>query len=206
MKSNFEDDLKKEQYLGNYLDTIYSEVLKDFKIERKNDSSSQNQGIDLVISNDEVEFNVDEKAQLDYLNLDLPTFAFEISYIKDNRQKLGWLFDKTKKTNKYFLITGIFLNDKNDIKKGFKSCKIISVDRTKLIFFLKSRGLNFERVSEINQSIRNGIEYNKIPITELDSRLEGNIYYSKNNKAEMPINLVLYLDFLLKSKIAKKVH
>ena len=206
MKSNFEDDLKKEQYLGNYLDTIYSEVLKDFKIERKNDSSSQNQGIDLVISNDEVELNVDEKAQLDYLNLDLPTFAFEISYIKDNRQKLGWLFDKTKITNKYFLITGIFLNDENDIKKGFKSCKIISVDRAKLIIFLKSRGLSFERVSEINQSIRNGREYNKIPLTELDSRLEGNMYYSKNNKAEMPINLVLYLDFLLKSKIAKKVH
>lgn len=206
MKSNFEDDLKKEQYLGNYLDTIYSEVLKDFKIERKNDSSSQNQGIDLVISNDEVEFNVDEKAQLDYLNLDLPTFAFEISYIKDNRQKLGWLFDKTKKTNKYFLITGIFLNDKNDIKKGFKSCKIISVDRTKLIFFLKSRGLNFTRISEINQSIRNGKEDNKIPIAELNSRIEGNMYFSKSNKAEMPINLVLYLDFLLKSKIAKKVY
>ncbi|MCO6163964.1 hypothetical protein [Flavobacterium sp. NRK F7] len=206
MKSNFEDDLKKEQYLGEYLDTIYSDVFKDFKIERKLDSISQNNGIDLIISKDELKFNIDEKAQLDYLNLDLPTFAFEISYIKDNLQKLGWLYDKSKITDKYFLITGIFLNDEHDIKKGFKSCKIISVDRAKLILFLKSRGLNFEKILEINHSIRNGTQEKNIFISELDSRLEGKMYYSKNNKAEMPINLVLYLDFLLKTKIAKKVH
>lgn len=57
------------------------------------------QGIDLILKDKHLEkqFLVDEKAQLDYVNESLPTFAFELFYQKNGIQKQGWLFDASKK-------------------------------------------------------------------------------------------------------------
>jgi len=86
MKSKFYEDLSKEELLGTYLDTFYPQIFKDssFTVERIWDRHQQYQGIDLLLKNDKQCFYVDEKAQLDYLNVSLPTFAFEqiISLIK----------------------------------------------------------------------------------------------------------------------------
>lgn len=206
MDSNFKDDLSKEIILGKYLDNIYHEKLMGYNIERITDLDLQHQGIDLIISKEEKHYFIDEKAQLDYLNIELPTFAFEISYLKNGVEKNGWLFDSHKKTQKYFLITGIFLNNPEDIKEGFKSCSIISVDRAKLINLLESRGLTHEKIQEMNLEIRGGTNENAIPIKELNAQNEGKFYFSKNNKAEQPINLVLKIDFLIKENVAKKIH
>ena len=168
---------------------------KGYNIERIKDLDLQHQGIDLIITKNQFEYYIDEKAQLDYINTALPTFAFEISYLKNGVQKKGWLFDNDKKTQKYFLITGIFLNNLEDINKGFKSCIITSVDRNKLIKLLESRGLTHDKIQEMNLEIRSGLNENAIPIKELNSHSEGKFYFSKNNKAEQPINLVLKIDF-----------
>ena len=206
MDSNFENDLSKEIILGKYLDDIYSKKFKGYNIERIKDLDLQHQGIDLIITKNQFEYYIDEKAQLDYINTALPTFAFEISYLKNGVQKKGWLFDNDKKTQKYFLITGIFLNNPEDINKGFKSCIITSVDRNKLIKLLESRGLTHDKIQEMNLEIRSGLNENAIPIKELNSHSEGKFYFSKNNKAEQPINLVLKIDFLIKESVAKKIH
>ena len=206
MDSNFKNDLSKEIILGKYLDKIYSEKFKGYKIERITDLDLQHQGIDLVISKNDIQYFIDEKAQLDYINTELPTFAFEISYLKNGVEKKGWLFDNDKKTQKYFLITGIFLNNLEDIKEGFKSCSIISVDRAKLINLLENRGLTHTKIQEMNLEIRGGTNQNAIPIKELNAKNEGKFYFSKNNKAEQPINLVLKIDFLIKENVAKKIH
>ena len=95
MTSNFDEDLSKEEALGKYLDNIYLKLLDGYRIQRIVDIDKQHKGIDIIISKGENVFFIDEKAQLDYLNNELPTIAFEISYIKNNSENLGWLFDKT---------------------------------------------------------------------------------------------------------------
>lgn len=204
--SSFDHDLSRETILGQYLDKVYSEKLPGFKIERIHDLDLQHQGIDIIISEaTDKEHFIDEKAQLDYLDNDLPTFAFELSYLKNGVQRLGWLFDKAKRTEKYFLITSIHLNYPGYFESGFRSCRITSVDRSKLIKMLADRGLSYDRIMEIDQQVRNGKFEQGIPIAELDPKSEGKFYFSRSNKVEQPINIILRLDFLIKLGIGKVV-
>lgn len=205
MHSKFNEDLSKEVALGQYLDTIYPIVFEGCVIQRITDNALQHQGVDLIISKEGRDFYIDEKAQLDYLDKNLPTFAFEISYLKNGKEHLGWLFDESKLSQRYFLVTGIFLNNPQNFNEGFKSCAILSVDRVKLLKLLNSMGLNAQTVVEINSNIRSSTLEKAIPIKELNAYTQGRFYYSKSNKSEQPINLVLYLDFLIQSKVAKKI-
>ncbi|WP_298156173.1 hypothetical protein [Flavobacterium sp.] len=191
--------------LGKYLDSIYPSIFEGFNVKRISDNEQQHRGIDITISKNGKEFFVDEKAQLDYLEHDLPTFAFEITYIKDGQQRQGWLYDAEKVTDRYFAITGITCNTSNEPKTGFKSCKITSVHRGKLINLLTSKGLTYHRISEINQELRSGTADGKILIPELESRTEGNFHYT-TGKAERPINIVLKLEFLIAEGVAKRIH
>ena len=119
MESKYNEDYNKEVLLGKYLDTLYTDLFPGLTIERINDFAEQHNGVDLIISKGDDRYIIDEKAQLDYIDKTLPTFAFEITYLKGGQEILGWLFDKRKKTHKYFVITGIYLNVAGDISQGF---------------------------------------------------------------------------------------
>ena len=206
MKSEFRNDLAKEILLGEFLDKIYSESLSNFRIERITDLDLQNKGIDLIIHSKTTSFFIDEKAQLDYLDCDLPTFAFEITYLKNTTEHLGWLLDNNKTTQKYFLITGIYLNHPGYIESGIKNCKITSVDRPKLVRHLSDKGLDYKNIMDINQSLRK-LNHNGAFVTEhLKDKTEGRFHFSRLNKAEQPINLVLKLDYLIRIGVAKMFH
>ena len=135
LKSNFKKDLEKEKKLSSLLDSYYTTKLKHYTFKRITDLNQQYQGVDLIFEHKKkaISYSIDEKAQLDYINENLPTFAFEISYKKDGIIKGGWLFDKTKKTQFYSLITSIY----SDTPSIYYSCKITLVNRNKLINFLK---------------------------------------------------------------------
>ena len=197
MKSSFKSDLEKERRLQDLLDSCYTKHLRQYRFERIRDLDRQFQGIDVVFrrKSDGAEFLIDEKAQLDYINDDLPTFAFELSYLKNGKVKEGWLFDATKKTDFYALATAIY----SDEPALYTSCKITLVNRTKLIAFLKSRKLDRE-------SLRNRLlAHGKITIDELNPKIEGYLYFSKKKKVEKPLNLILKLDFLIQSGVAKRL-
>lgn len=199
LKSNFKNDLKKEQQLALLLDTCYKENLKHYTFERVLNMKNQIAGVDVIFTNkaSKQAFYIDEKAQLDYLNEDLPTFAFEINYHKNNKKKEGWLFDTSKKTDFYALITGIF----SDEPGLFTSCKITLVNRLKLLQFLKTKQLTLA----ILESYSINTVHGKIPMKELDQKSEGYLYSSQQNKAEKPLNLILRLEFLLQNHIAKRL-
>ncbi|WP_047246898.1 hypothetical protein [Maribacter thermophilus] len=201
MKSHFKSDLNKEKRLALLIDSYYLKYIQYYNYHRIGDIEKQLEGIDVLFTNkiSGKIYAIDEKAQLDYINEDLPTFAFEISYLKNNIAKKGWLFDLSKKTDFYALITAIY----EDEPDTFTSCKITIVNRKKLICLLKEKG-----VSELSISKRwshSKKPHGKIILNELDSRSEGYIYYSKNNKVEKPLNLVLKLDFLINNGIAKRL-
>lgn len=201
--SHFKRDLKKEKLLGNYLDSVYAFL--NLKFNRTQDLNLQHKGIDLLFPKNRAVF-IDEKAQLDYLNKSLPTFTFELSYLKNKEQRLGWLLDDTKVTTHYFLITSIFTNAKNDLSKGFKECKIISVNRKKLLHQLALKGLTKERLLQYDADLRD-FEHkeNKNSIMELNPKTEGLLFYSPQ-LTEQPINLQLRLKNLIKIGVAKQIY
>lgn len=207
MKSKFQNDLQKEQKLGPFLDKIYAERFgQDFKIYRVTDIKLQQQGIDLEIhdcrhpSQKKIYF-ADEKAQLDYLNKSLPTFAFELSYLKKGKYRKGWLTDEKKRADYYFLVTNICVNE----AQKFTKCKVISVNRYKLLNLLTEKGLTNIVLANYDQQFRANDKNGKMPISELNAGTEGYIFCSKSNKAEQPINLVLRLQFLLDSGVGKLI-
>ena len=200
MTSTFKSDLSKEKKLANFLDaTYYKDKItfpKNFSIERIYDNNLQHKGVDIIIkdSKNNLEFYIDEKAQLDFINKKLPTFAFELSYLKNEILKNGWLFDKSKITNQYFLMTCI-----ETVNNEFKSCRLLSVDRFKLHIFLKKKNLTQEILRNYENDLRRKNEFGKHYIKEL-LKNEGSLNYTEH-KAEKPINIVMQIQCLLDNNI-----
>ncbi len=197
IKSTFNVDLAKEKKLYPLLNSLYTKHLKYFKFKRTNELNKQLKGIDLIFYTKQVSYNIDEKAQLDYIGEDLPTFAFEVQYQKNGNFKEGWLFDDQKETDFYALITAI----QEDEPGKFTSCKITLVNRVKLVTFLKEKGITKQKLENYFSPKKQG----KLKISELHSYYEGYLYFSTHNKAEKPINLILKLDFLLEIGVAKRL-
>lgn len=199
--STFKSDLIKEQSLAFLLDSYYQEYLKAYDFERIANLKEQMRGIDLVFTHKSSgeRFCIDEKAQLDYINEELPTFAFELKYFKKGMPKKGWLFDKSKKTHFYSLITAIYADE----PEKFTSCKITFVNREKLIQLLESQNIS-EKLLESQISEHHETQA-KVEMNQLDHRKEGYLYFSSKNKAEKPVNLILKLDFLIQNGVARRL-
>ncbi len=201
LKSNFKSDLEREQKLCVLLDHYYHQYLKQYSFERVSNMKQQMAGIDLIFTHKDhgKKYTIDEKAQLDYINENLPTFAFELSYEKDGILKEGWLFDTSKKTDFYALITSIYADAPNE----FTSCKITLVNRQKLIDLLTARSITSSNLKKY--IVPDKELHGKIKIDELHHRKEGYLYASTKNKAEKPLNLILKLDFLEETGVAKRL-
>ena len=203
---SFKSDLEQEEILSQYLDKVYNE--KKIEFERIFDLNKQHQGIDLVMIVNSNEYLIDEKAQLHYINSNLPTFTFELSYLKNNLLKDGWLFNQNKKTQYYFLITGIFLKEQRTELKSYNDIdklKITSVNRLKLIERLAKVGLSKKKLIQYDTNLRKSKSFGKNEITELKPSLEGLIYFTEH-LVEKPINLQLRLNYLIETGVAKKFH
>ncbi|MBO0330881.1 hypothetical protein [[Muricauda] lutisoli] len=201
MKSNFKADLSKEQQLTPLLDFYYQKHLKHYAFERISALKKQLRGIDIILKDERStkEFYVDEKAQLDYINESLPTFAFELLYQKNGVQKQGWLFDTFKKTHFYALVTSIF----SDAENAITSCNITFVNREKLIQHLDKIGLSKKYLEHV--ITQNKGMHGKLILDKLNAKTEGYLFFSTKNKAEKPWNLVLKLDYLEQIGVAKRL-
>ena len=218
-KSNFNHDLKQEQILGRYLDKIYETMDMEGTLRRVTSLDSQNAGVDLTYSsssnNNGFIYSIDEKAQLTYLNKSLPTFAFELSYMLNGKQKKGWLFDANKTTYYYFLVTSIFL--KNGLTKlshesEISGCTLTKVHRNNLQSMLcNSKITNPDAEGFLNEF--EGRVLTELTCEELSEKLRASEKGSTNSKsiklnnymkifytgwlAEKPINIVINLNYIL---------
>jgi hypothetical protein len=174
--------------------------------ERISNLNQQHQGVDLIFNINSKQYLIDEKAQLHYLNQDLPTFTFELSYLnKDGNINQGWFFDANKLTHYYFLITAIFLKENKDTLTNpddIQNLKITSVNRQKLIAHLESIGLSKSRLITYDLDLRANRTYGKNPIPEFKNPKSGCLYFTEH-LAEKPINLQLNLNYLVEHRIAK---
>ena len=143
--SSYELDFQQEQIIGKFLDDYYARNYPSRSFERITARDLQYKGVDLFISSRSgTKVSIDEKSMLHYINQKKDTFCFELSYLKGNTQRYGWLFDNNKLTEYYFLITSIFLKDNisplnlnNKIRlrdhHEIKSCLLTMVNRRILI-------------------------------------------------------------------------
>ncbi len=106
MKSEFTSDLNKEKQLSRLLDVYYQKHLIHYHTKRVHDLESQLAGVDVVFihKKNKEQFYIDEKAQLDYVNDDLPTFAFELGYYKKDIFKEGWLI-RPKENHRFLCLS-----------------------------------------------------------------------------------------------------
>lgn len=206
LSDSFHKDLRNERQLQKFMDEKYVQLTenKDYEISRVSDSKLQKQGDNLIRHQQNKELYIDEKAQLDYLNRTLATFAFEISYEKKDNIKVGWFIDDEKLTDIYFLISSIRCKDTQDLST-ISACNLIIVDRKKLLAWLTTKELGLERIRELSNALREKASHGRIDTEKLNSSTEGYFYFSKENKAEKPINLILRLDNLVELGMAVKL-
>ena len=73
----------------------------------------------------------------------------------------------------------------------------------KLIDYLAEKGLTENLLYHLEKEIRETGNHGKIILKEMNPKTEGVLYFSKDNKNEKPINLVLKLNFLIKNNTGK---
>jgi hypothetical protein len=191
--SNFKSDLKKEALLAAFLDKHYEKTIGS--VRRSETLDEQHVGIDFFYYSDNgIEYRCDEKAQLSYLNQELPTFALEIDYLKEGSLRKGWLFDSKKITDVYIFIFSIMLRRGSDqlMKYGqIESCEAVFVNRIRLLNELSKFGLTDAFCTEKSEEMRRGTESLKY------YHYSGSNFQLSSQLAEQPVNLIVRKDFLV---------
>ena len=186
---NFKADLKRSEIFQLYLDRyVYPTLMPRFGwlYERIFDKDLQNKGIDLILDQGDKVLNVDEKAQIEYMDdKNIPTMAFEISYIKDRVSHFGWLFDPQKRTDLIFYVTDIKTRSGKgafDRPEDILSCSIYCIELALLVAKLKSSGLDYDGcIAHFDSHQVDGVD-----------RLRRSKLVRSYQKAESPLNLVIH--------------
>ncbi len=181
-------DSNVEKEIAKFLDAFfYPKIAKDFK--RFNNKEDQLAGIDVQFTLPEKGLIiVDEKAATHYINKDIPTFAFELSFkLKNGKNVQGWLLDTSKKTEHYLLMWIKASKTWDLVSDDIKEVKAILIDRYKLIKYLESEGYNQDKLERAVTKIRK----NKLNGALGKSSNSSIYFYSTLRLAEEPINVII---------------
>lgn len=182
--SNVENEIA--MFLDEY---FYPQNVTDFR--RFTDKNNQLNGIDVRFSIPElglVDIIVDEKAQTHYVNKDLPTFAFELSFLNSKGEVIGgWLLDENKSTQYYMLIWVWASREWNVKKSDITRLECLLIERAAIIKYLEDSGYGISKLNELDHSIRNEGTDGVINKTN-DSDI---YFFSSKRLTEEPINVII---------------
>lgn len=196
VQSRRNDDMSAEAQLGVFLDTyLYNDFPhKDSfsNIERVHSKAEQLAGVDVrFTSKDDTVYNVDEKAQLYYINKDLPTFAFEIQFLREGKETLGWLCNGSLLTDLYLLIWPFATQDtpKGICWDRFTKADCLLVQKDRVLSLLEKKGLTPEKMLADASSFRKIGRTGKVAIPGV----KGIYYYASDphKYQEAPINIII---------------
>lgn len=145
-QSVYRRDLAQEAMFSNFLDMCLYQPIAEIlhrperlvSFKRITDLDMQHAGIDVVYKHRGLTIFIDEKSQLHNLNQDIPTFAFELSYLKQGKERTGWLLDKRKKTHGYMLCWP--RGERDEYGDIYLGAKIIFLSKKQLLSFLSEHG------------------------------------------------------------------
>ena len=187
-------DMNAESELAKFLDeNLYSQLLGEGKflsIERMAEKEQQLQGIDVIAKTKTSVAYIDEKAQLYYINKNIPTFAFELQFLKDGKVLEGWFLNDNLKTNYYLLIWPFAsVTDVDKVKKeDFTKLDALMISKSKLREELASLGFDKATLAKRAFQLRKTRIYGKIT-----TGIQGVYYFASDSSkyAEAPINIVV---------------
>jgi len=161
-------------------------------IRRVQDEQEQKSGVDVeFIGTDYRGYCVDEKAQLHYLNQNLPTFAFELLSYQNGYDTVGWLCNSKLKTDFFMLIWPSATTDDYEgiTWDQFTKADCLLIQKSKILKMLASKGLTVERMLSAARDIRSSGRKGKIPIPGI----KGIYYFASYPREyqEAPINIII---------------
>jgi hypothetical protein len=136
---------------------------------------------------------VDEKAQSHYINKNLPTFAFELDFLRGSGELTpGWLMDKDKQTEYYMLIWPFAKESWNICKEDITKLRCILISRQRIIEYLGSEGFTEAKLNETSERIRrDGLE------GAIDKGAHPSFYFfSTKRLVEKPVNIIIRIEKL----------
>lgn len=196
IKSRRADDMTAEAQLAIFLDRYlydrFPNKQRYSSIERLTSKSDQLKGTDVRFTmNDGQVWNIDEKAQLYYLNRNLPTFAFEIQFLRQGIPTTGWLCNKRLDTHYYLLIWPFANRDSpaGIVWSDFTKAECYMVKKEDVLAFLREKGLTVEQLLTDATRFREKGLTGKIKI----EGISGVYYYisAPSKYVEEPINIVI---------------
>ena len=193
-------DMDAESQLAAFLDEhLYAPLLHEggfVSIERVTDKALQLKGVDVIAKTDAQAARIDEKAQLYYINKDLPTFAFELQFLKGERVIEGWFLNDALLTDHYLLIWPFAtVTDVRKLRKqDLTRLDALMISKKKLRNELATLGLTPKVLAAKADELRRTHTYDR---TETGTR--GIYYYASDpaRYAEAPINLVISKERLI---------
>lgn len=213
-------DMRAEQRLGEFMDAYFYSRLrsksgKRISFTRMTDIESQLKGIDVCIETDGKKMIIDEKASLYYSNVMIPTFAFEIDWVKQERVEplQGWFVNDELQTEYYMLIwpnikctqqEGRWIRkDLADLRKeDFTILEAMMIEKADIKTALERKGFNKGFLIEYARRIRNR---NKADALWKEEKLDENIKIMYSGQlAEKPVNLVIRKELL--KELAKGIY
>lgn len=188
--SHRQRDSNVEKEIADFLDEFFYPKTTSFasRFEEKED---QLKGKDILIKTSKTgRIIVDEKAATHYINKDIPTFAFELSFCRYNGERVkGWLFDKSKETEYYLVMWIEAETDKTWLLKAkdIKRIKAVLLNRQDLIDYLEQEGFDYDETKQKEQEILRKGQSGRL--YKYDHRYVSYFYTTRLD--EKPINLVV---------------
>lgn len=204
MISRRKSDMGAESEMAKFMDKyFYAPLLAEgafSSIQRITNPDMQKSGIDVIATYKGKEFFLDEKAQLYYINKDLPTFAFELEYLMDGKPRTGWLLNEQLRTTHYLLLWPFATVEKAQQLTADRITEVsgLLITKKKLLQYLDSHGLNQLALRKMVVDVRKSRQYGKIDIHK-----SGVYLFASDPKdySEAPINIVVRREEL--NKIAE---
>lgn len=199
MKSFRNIDSANEQMVARFLDdNFYLPPLFD-KATRITDKQEQLQGKDIIVSSSLLNLDnaiIDEKDTAHYVNKDIPTFAFELSFLIGTNEVEGWLTDKEKKTEYYLCLwpfADIVPNTKPAEFKEITKLRYLLVKREDVLTLLQKKGFDrtrlLQKAKEMRTIVKGYIDNQRLKAT--DKEQYGFYFMYTYFLQERPVNVVI---------------
>lgn len=186
IQSDRRKDEQTVEYLNSIMDKIYSK--NHYGFVRNYDVKLQKQGVDLIYTNKDNTYYVDEKAAIKYYNTTLNTFSFEIG---SNVAK-GWF----REDNDYIITTHyilIYPKSNSPDLSGIYEIEYLVINKSKIWDYLHSVGVgDFKSVKETLDNVKVGKWGKKYSFINKDVKLVQSVQIMP----EQPINIVINKEIL----------